>query len=464
MQKLLSWLNQHWGDIFKIGTITILLVVPLYPKFPIFIIPKTHVAIRAEDFLLLILGVFWFAYFLKNKPSQFLKNRLNLAIILFLGAGLLSLVSGIFLTSTISPQLGIFHFLRRVEYILPFFIAASAVRLTGKAQVFAESVFIVVFIAYLYALGQIYMEFPVISTQNEEYAKGLALHWVPGARLHSTFAGHYDLAAFQVLALPLAMSFFFVYKKFAGKLFVLLAGILPSFWLILNTESRISFVSAGVAVVVMLLLIGRKKFIIPAIIIGLVSAMYFSGLGARYRYTIDLYWEKLFFWNQTSILPSPAFAQEEIPAKIQENIRSRGDTGVVVIEDRSTSIRLNVEWPRAIRAFSKNPLLGTGYSSITLATDSDYLRLLGEVGIVGAAAFLLLMTRLIRGFFAYLKSVQELTFNKAYVAAFLGGFIGMLINATFIDVFEASKVAIVFWTLAGIAVAIVQGRKDDQIA
>ena len=82
---------------------------------------------------------------------------------------------------------------------------------------------------------------------------------------------------------------------------------------------------------------------------------------------------------------------EDFPQRIElENTPIPTEESQPVFEDRSVSIRLNVEWPRAIRAFSKNPLLGTGYSSITLATDNDFLRLLGEVGLVGALAFFLI--------------------------------------------------------------------------
>ena len=83
-----------------------------------------------------------------------------------------------------------------------------------------------------------------------------------------------------------------------------------------------------------------------------------------------------------------------------------------VFEDRSTNIRLNVEWPRAIRAFSKNPLLGTGYSSISLATDNDYLRALGEVGFLGFISFSLIFVKLIE------------VLIKAYRKSVLGGFYG----------------------------------------
>ena len=82
---------------------------------------------------------------------------------------------------------------------------------------------------------------------------------------------------------------------------------------------------------------------------------------------------------------------------------------------------MNVEWPRAIRALKKNPLLGTGYSSITLATDNDYLRLLGETGVLGFLAFLLIGVRLIKRYLiAYpFKKLKEV--ETGFIVGLIGG-------------------------------------------
>ena len=132
-----------------------------------------------------------------------------------------------------------------------------------------------------------------------------------------------------------------------------------------------------------------------------------------------------------------------------------------VVEDRSSSIRLNVEWPRAVRSLTKNPLLGTGYSSITLATDNDYLRALGETGILGFAAFSLIFLRIGSLFLPNVKSVlaKMSEIERPFVAGLLGGSVGVLINAVFIDVFEASKFAIIFWLLIGVLVGLIRNEK-----
>ena len=64
-----------------------------------------------------------------------------------------------------------------------------------------------------YALGQQYLDWPVISTTNSEFSKGLILRLTPGARVNSTFAGHYDLAVFLAMAIVILTALFFAVSK-----------------------------------------------------------------------------------------------------------------------------------------------------------------------------------------------------------------------------------------------------------
>lgn len=443
MQKL--WSQISLAGIFKYGTAAILLVVPLYPKFPIFNIPGTYVAIRAEDFLLSILTFCWFVYFLKSDKKEFLQDKLNLALLLFVFSGLLSLLSAILLTKTVTVQIGLLHWLRRIEYLTPMFIALAAVKTGTHRSFLLICLFISAFVAFVYGFGQMHFSWPVISTQNEEYAKGIALRWIPGARLHSTFGGHYDLAAFLLMFFPMAIAYLFTLRTMMGRLLIFFLLIIPTFWLFLQTEARISFIAYLLAVSLTLVVIHKARFIAPFVLLSFVGMFIFSDLGERYMRTINIYWQKIPAVNQLNLFSPPPVLAVEADATL-------------VIEDRSTSIRLNVEWPRAIRAFAKNPLLGTGYSSISLATDNDYLRLLGEVGLLGALSFLLVICRLAGKLRARLVNSNTLDLNTAIVGGFTGSLFGILLNATFIDIFEASKVAIIFWTLAGIALSQV-GRK-----
>ncbi len=122
----------------------------------------------------------------------------------------------------------------------------------------------------------------------------------------------------------------------------------------------------------------------------------------------------------------------------------------VIAGDTSLATRTQVEWPRAVRSFLKNPLFGTGVSSITESTDGDYFRLIGEVGALGTFTFLYIIIFFSKTVFTAAKRDGHFyIIGMAYVA----GILALLANAVLIDVFEASKVAFIFWTVSGIFVA-----------
>jgi len=156
------------------------------------------------------------------------------------------------------------------------------------------------------------------------------------------------------------------------------------------------------------------------------------------------------------------YAQEE-NVLIPKKLFVPSPTPIPVFEDRSTNIRLNVEWPRAIRAFLKNPFLGTGYSSITLATDNDYLRMLGEVGMLGFVAFVLIFVRITQVLikvFPFTKDIKET--DAVLLAGFVGALPGIFLNAVFIDIFEASKFAILFWLMLGLVLGVAHNKEYEQ--
>lgn len=443
MQKLLQKVNLD--TLFKYSIGLLLIVIPMYPKFPIFNIPGTYVAVRIEDFIISLLVLLLITYFIKEKNVDLFKDKTTHALVLYTLAGFLSILSAVIVTKTVVSHIAVLHWARRIEYLIPFFVAIVAARTGRDTKFFITTLLLSALVAFLYGLGQIHLHWPVISTQNEEYARGIALRWVPGSRLHSTFSGHYDLAGFLVLAFPIAVSLFFFIKKNIHRIFFALFVICPMFWTFLQTEARVSFVAYLFGVAVTLWFLQRKRYIVPIVLSSLIGMLLLSSLGARYMRTINIYTDKLL---NEQIIVQKAYAFED------NRILNQNPAAAPVVEDRSFAIRLNVEWPRAIRAFTKNPLLGTGYSSIGLAADNDYLRLLAEVGIVGALAFLLVLIRIATKMLSYVKNADSWTLERFFVAGFLGSLAAIVTNAVFIDVFEASKIAIIFWTLAGIAYGI----------
>ena len=432
MQKLLDRFSLHY---LIVGLI---IAIPVYPKFPLFSVPGTFVSVRLEDFILLVT---FLVLIVKSLPKVglLLKDRSLAALLIFLLVSGLSLASGIFITQTVSIHIGILHWLRRLEYFTPFLLGLVTKHDKAHLKLYLACFVFVLGYVFLYGFLQKHANLPIVTTQNQEYSKGVALRYTPGGHINSTFAGHYDLASFLILVVPLFYTTFFCFKDKLSKLALALA-VLASLWLLVNSVSRISIVSYLFATIIALVLIKKFKAIFVAVVVSIVFIAFSSNLLARYSAIFEVMLDKIV--SRVVVLADGGETQP-------------------VVEERSTSIRLNVEWPRAIRAFVKNPLLGTGFSSITLATDNDYLRLLGETGLVGLVAFVTILLTLVRLILSRVAKPINFGLNTAWAAAFSGSFFGICLNAVFIDVFESSKFAILFWLMAGIFVSLSRSKNLD---
>lgn len=458
MQKL-----SHLFDLLgKYLIAAVIVIVPLFPKFPLISVPGTYVAIRFEDLILLLLGIVTFVKIVFNLKT-FLRDKITRAVLLFIGVGLISVLSGVFVTKTIGLSLGILNVARRIEYLVPFFAVLLLIprdKFSEYLQFYLKLLIIDVIVIFVYGLGQRYFKFPVIITQNDQYSKGIALFWTPGSHINSTFAGHYDLAAYIDLIIPIFITLLVIYRDKISRLFLLISSGL-GLWLLINSLSRIGQVSYLIALAIALGLIRKFKALAIVLLISIFFIGMSSSLDARFQRIIQVIYEKVGISKTVSYIQKDfnvLAADVTIPAR-RGDVPVATPTPVPVFEDRSTSIRLNVEWPRAIRAFLKNPLLGTGYSSITLATDNDYLRMLGETGILGFLSFFLVFFQIGK---ELIKSIgfQKLSLTeKGYLAGVFGGLAGTFVTALFIDLFEASKFATIFWLILGLALVLVRNNK-----
>ena len=445
--------------------------IPLYPKFPLLNIGGTFVAIRIEDLLIAILAIFWVVYLItSNHLRIMLKDRLVQALLLFFFIGLVSTISAIFVTHSVSPSISMLHLLRRVEYMILLPIIATVIN-TKKQFIFVLIVLSFVLLSVnLYALGQQYFDWPVISTTNSEFSKGLILRLSPGARVNSTFAGHYDLAVFLAMALVLMTSLLFAVRK-SLKLGIVFLGVI-SLLVLIMTAARLSFVAAFVGIIFSLIFSQRKKYILLLIIASVLILIYPSQLRDRFisTITVNILNTGQRYEGQTEDqqvrsklnIPTLAIRTSSTSAETSTFATGSGETASDITPGepldttqlgvyRSFQIRLDIEWPRATRAFIKNPFLGTGYSSLDIATDNDFLRSLGEVGFLGTAAltlvFIEISKRIARGF----KNQSRLI--KYFSTGSMAMIIAFLVNGLFIDVLEASKVATLFWMILGLNLA-----------
>lgn len=448
--------------------------IPLYPKFPLFNVSGTFVAIRVEDIFIGFSVSLWAIYLvLSNKLSAFLKDKINLAILLFFFIGIVSTFSAVFLTSTVAVHISILHFLRRIEFIILLPLIATVVRTKKQFIIILIFLGLTVLAVNLYALGQHYLDWPVISTTNSEFSKGLILRLTPGARVNSTFAGHYDLAVFLAMTIVILTALFFAVRKTLKIPLLFLGGL--SFLVLMMTAARLSFAALLAGILSVLYLTKKSKYILLMLIFMAAVLIYPSQLRDRLVSTITVnileqgqrYEGKTQDQKARSKLniPTLAIKTSSMSASTSAFASRSGDIATDITPGepidttqlgvyRSFQIRLKIEWPRAIFAFIKNPLLGTGYSSIDIATDNDFLRSLGETGILGTAALALVLIAVWKKIFSAFKTESRLI--RFFSAGVLSVIVAFLVNGLFIDVFEASKVASLFWMMLGLNLAVLK--------
>ena len=467
MQKIVSL----FPNILFYLILFLFVFIPLYPKFPFANVAGTFVAIRLEDLIIGLTVSLWVTYLiLSGQIKSILKDKLIQAVLLFFFIGAVSTFSAIFLTHSVVPHLSLLHFLRRIEFMILLPVVASVV--SSRKQLIWILIFLAltVLLVNLYAFGQEYLDWPVISTTNSEFSKGLILRLTPGARVSSTFAGHYDLAVFLAMTISILTALFFAFKK-RIKVAVLILGLLSLIVLVM-TAARLSFVAALAGVISALILTKKRKYILLFILFIAAILIYPSQLRDRFisTITVNIFQQGQRYEGKTQDqkarsklnIPTLAIKTSSMSASTSSFASPLGQlpTDITPGEPvdttqlgvyRSFQIRLNIEWPRAAAAFIKNPFLGTGYSSLGIATDNDILRSLGEVGVLGTVAFVLILIEVSKRIF---KSFKD---NSKFIRFFSAGVLSMVaafvVNGLFIDVFEASKVAAIFWMILGLNLA-----------
>jgi hypothetical protein len=312
---------------------------------------------------------------------------------------------------------------------------------------------------------------------NSEFSKGQLLQMDVWTRVSSTFAGHYDLAVYLSVVLVILGACFILLKNRLLKFLALIFIWYPSYLILTFTASRISIFAFFGAFFLTLILIKKYFWLIPLTLVVGISITVSGDLNQRLLATIPALKIQLAFLeqqsNQAQITPTPTLVPTIIASTnggkagtltpiptptpiVRHNqpeawVTPDSDAGVA----RSGEIRFNAEWPRAITAWQRNIIIGSGLGSITLATDNDYLRSLGESGLLGFITFYGIF------FYFFLKTLPLIfklkkTYPELVSLILFGGLLAMLANAVFIDVFEASKTAYLFWIMMGIYYKILQ--------
>jgi len=285
--KLLQFLSKY---LLSILALFLLIFIPLYPKLPLVDIKNTWVYIRVEDLLVFFVLAIWIVMLARGKIS--LKTPLTIPILLFWIVGAIATIHGVVIIfptiANVFPNVALLSYVRHIEYLSLFFIAFSAVKSARMVYPVIWTTVTTLIGVIIYGFGQRYLSFPAYLTMNEEYAKGIPIIISPLNRISSTFAGHYDLAAYLVLILPIILSLIFGFKNYFVKVF--LAGVfLLGTVLMFMTVSRVSFFVLFIALFLVFFIQKRILFyiFIPLLVVmGFIFVTTQSSLLARFGSTV----------------------------------------------------------------------------------------------------------------------------------------------------------------------------------
>lgn len=546
------------NDLLFVLTIFLTIFIPLYPKLPLAdIIPGYIVRVRLEDIFVAITCLVWLIAAIRQKIKW--KTPLNAFIFSYAFVGLMSSISAVIFTHTVPAETlhvgkTLLHYFRYMEYFSLFFLTVASLNSYRRVKIALVALCITVLGVSAYGFGQRYYYWPVYSTMNREFSKGMRLYLTEHARVQSTFGGHYDLGGYLVIVLPILFALFLLVKKKSFKIALAItytAGV----WALMQSASRSSvlgFVVASGAVILVRNIFQPtwlKKITMTlthsfflGIFLWFMMAQFGKDLYDRIVqglqafpvvYTVYMdttkktdellanvrneYLEKMYtslFVKEVPANAIPADAVEVLvasdtrPTPVEEGVdpavnpngavdpsqrpkdvfvdvpdikyvattSAEGITTMEKVEqprvfsqtaiDKGLSLAIRYEtlWPRAMQGFYTNPLLGSGYATLTKetagqfteaeSTDNNFLRTLGETGGLGFLAFYgtIVMAGYLSIRLLLKKDVSALAFM--FAVGFVGGTTGLLVNAFYIDVFAASKVAYTYWIVVGILTAL----------
>lgn len=530
--KFFAWLDEN---ILLLLAGFLLAFIPLYPKLPLFeAIPGYIVRVRLEDVFLFIAILIWVFQTVRKKikwKTPFLSLMGVYAIV-----GILSLISAVFLIQTIPLETihvakSALHYFRYLEYFSLFLIVFSSIKSGKQIKILVFTLLTTLITITLYGYGQKYWYWPVYSTMNREFSKGLTLYLTEHARVQSTFGGHYDFAAFLVILLPISLALAYKSNKKAHRVLYHIIHVF-GLWSLIVSASRTSFAAYLLGALTVIIFLSWKnstwqkklssffsKSFLFGIIVSVMMVLFGADLQERLLQVLEGYpqlWntyhqlnderKRISKWilvttglkepekpvNSISLdeamdmekvlvnsdeRPStdrPSDVYVDVPDKVRVATKSATgeDIFIDVEQDRTWSanaqkyglslgIRLDTLWPQAIAGFLKNPLLGSGYATLNKvgptqfteaeSTDNNFLRTLGETGILGFLTFYGLVILAIK--IAFQQTKNKDFFISALAIGFIGSSVGLLANATYIDVFAASKVAFTYWGITGIIAA-----------
>lgn len=404
----------------QLGLMSVILVITIIP-FGVMPVPllgtlKPTFLDAAMTGLLLA----WVFRFLGKPATGLVRTPLDPLILLFLGLAVMSFTLGVLSVTAEATR----FFLKTVNSILFFFSVTNCVRrekeLTGVIRLLIFAAFAASLIAVvLYALSQDTANRLLNYLVPLGYPGGMVLRFIASTdtqRAIGTSADPNILGGMLVLVMPLALSQLFgerpLFQRWQGVVLLAVMGLA-----MVLTFSRGSWLGLLAAAILMSGLRYRKLMVVLVIA---AAALFFLPMG-------------------------------DVSSVVLERVQ----TGMT-LEDQASAMRLG-EYKDAMRLISMYPWFGVGFGEapsidLYVGASSIYLLMAEEMGLVGVAAFMMIVSALfVRGFKAIprIASPPLRNIQMGALAGVLGALVAGLFDHHFFNLDFPHTVAL-FWLMVGL--------------
>lgn len=403
----------------EIGLYLVIFSMLLSPQFGASggtIAESRRIVVRSEDVLLLVVALSWLAKTAVNKELGIaVKTPLNRPILVYVAATAIATLIG-YLTGTVAGVGGFFYVLKYVEYFVVYYMVVNNLVDRRQAWRFVTAAFVTAVIVSLIGMTQIpsgqRVSAPFEGRDGEP----------------NTFGGY--LLLLMMVAGGIALE---TLRLRTRAIYLGLLGLMSIPFMF--TLSRTSYVGLLPAAAVMAVLSSRRRVMIGALLALLVAsplalALLPDTVAKRVRYTFE-------------------------PERGQPTVR----VGAVGL-DPSTSARL-ISVKQAIDGWTHRPIFGYGVTGFAFM-DQQFARTLVETGLVGFAAFLVLIWALLKAGVASFRAL-EVPEDRGLALGFVAGTVGLLGHAIGANTFIIVRIMEPFWFFAAIVVALPGLAQEEKL-
>lgn len=404
----------------EIGLYLALLSMLLSPEFILggqaALAEQRELVLRAEDLLLIAVAFSWFAKTAVNKElGLVLKTPLNRPIVAYLLANVAATLAG-YLSGTVKTATGFLYVLKYLEYFFVYYMVVNNLQDRAQAWRLIRVAFLTAAIVSLIGIAQIPSGQRVSAPFEGEAGEP------------NTFGGY--LLLMMALAAGLALESPRVRTRVLSLGFLALSA-----GPFLYTLSRASYLGVIPLVAVLAVLSSRRR-----LMVGVLALLLVGSPLVAYLFPAPVVKRVLYTFEPEAGQPTVKLGR--------------------VAFDPSTSERF-ISFRQAIEGWTERPILGYGVTGFKFM-DAQYARALVETGMVGLAAFLWLVSSVLRvglGAFRSLRDPKE----RGLALGFLAGTAALLAHAVGSNTFIIIRIMEPFWFFTGIVVMLprLSGRDES---